>query len=223
MSESSKPNIGAVMVRVHKAITRGLDVSSKRSAVFVQEGYPDAVTREGFVTYVRTLGWVMNAHHLGEDDVAFPYLRSKLPDAPYDELLAEHGEMKEILEELRVAVEAVGAQAQAGDSLNGLNRTVTRLADLWHPHIEKEQLYLYDIGKTEAVMDVDEQIRLSREVAEHSQRQADPAFMVPFILYNLSPEERANMAQTMPPVMIQEMVPGVWKEKWAPMEPFLLD
>lgn len=223
MSKSSKPNIGAVMVRVHKAITRGLDVSSERSAAFVQEGYPDAATQEGFVTYVRTLEWVLNAHHLSEDHVAFPYLRSKLPDAPYGELLAEHQEMEEILEELQVALEAVSAQAQAGDSLKGLNRTVTRLAELWHPHIDKEQLHLYDIEKTEAVMDLDEQIQLSQEVAEYSQQQADPAFMVPFLLYNLPPEERANMAQAMPPVVIQEMVPVVWKEKWVPMEPFLLD
>ena len=77
------------MVRVHNAITRGLDVSSERSAAFVQEGYPDAATQEGLVTYVRTLAWVLNAHHLSEDHVAFPFLRSKLPDAPYDELVAE--------------------------------------------------------------------------------------------------------------------------------------
>jgi hemerythrin-like domain-containing protein len=222
MSKSSKPNIGAVMVRIHKAITRGLDVSGEHSAAFVLEGYPDAATQEGFVTYVRTLEGVLNAHHLGEDHVVFPYLRSKLPDAPYDELLAEHREMEEILEELQVAVEAVAAQAQAGDSLNGLNRTVTRLAELWHPHIDKEQLYLYDIERTEAVMNLDEQIQLSQEVSEYSQQQGDPALMVPWLLYNLPPEEQANLAQAMPPAVIQEMVPVVWKEKWAPMEPFLL-
>jgi hemerythrin-like domain-containing protein len=223
MSKSGKPNIGAVMVRVHNAITRGLDVSSERSATFVREGYPDAATQEGLVTYVRTLASVLNAHHLSEDHVAFPYLRSKLPDAPYDELLAEHREMEEILEELQVAVEAVAAQAQAGDSLNALNGTVTRLAELWHPHIDKEQFYLYDIEKTEAVMDLDEQIQLSRELGEYSQQQGDPALMVPFLFYNLPPEERAEMAQAAPPALLQELLPVVWKEKWAPMEPFLLD
>jgi hemerythrin-like domain-containing protein len=223
MSNSSKPNIGAIMVRVHKAITRGLDVSSERSAAFVQEGYPDAATQEGLVTYVRTLASVLNAHHLSEDHVAFPYLRSKLPDAPYDELSAEHREMEEILEELQVAVEAVAAQAQAGDSLNALNGTVTRLAELWHPHIDKEQLHLYDIEKTEAVMSLDEQIQLSKEVGEYSQQQGDPALMVPFLFYNLPPEERAEMAQAAPPVLLQELLPVVWKEKWAPMQPFLLD
>jgi hemerythrin-like domain-containing protein len=223
MSASNKPNIGAVMVRVHHAITRGLEVSSERSAAFVQGGYPDAATQGGFVTYVRTLASVLNAHHLSEDHVAFPYLRSKLPDAPYDELMAEHQEMEEILEELQAAIEAVAAEAQAGESLNALNGTVTRLAELWHPHIDKEHFHLYDIEKTEAVMDVDEQVQLSKEVGDYSQQQGEPALMVPFLFYNLSPEERALMAQAAPPALLQELLPVVWKEKWAPMEPFLLD
>jgi hypothetical protein len=31
------------------------------------------------------------------------------------------------------------------------------------------------------------------------------------------------MAQQMPPVVTQELVPIAWKEHWAPMVPFLLD
>jgi len=46
---------------------------------------------------------------------------------------------------------------------------------------------------------------------------------LPFILYNLSVEDREIMAQHMPPVVIQELVPVVWKEHWEPMKPFLLD
>jgi hypothetical protein len=47
--------------------------------------------------------------------------------------------------------------------------------------------------------------------------------VVPFLLYNLPPEERAIFSQGMPPVVTQELVPVVWKEKWSPMKPFLLD
>ena len=222
MSDNSTPNIGTVMVRVHNAITRGLKVSSERSAAFAQQGYPDAATQEGLVTYVRTLAEVLNAHHLSEDHVAFPYLRSKLPDAPYDDLLAEHREMDEILEVLEGDVEVVAAQAQAGESLNSLNRTLASLEEAWHPHIDKEVHYLYAVEKTDAVMDLDEQIQLSREVGEYSQKQGNPALMVPFLLYNLPPEERASMAMAMPPVVLEELLPVVWKETWAPMEPFLL-
>jgi hypothetical protein len=47
--------------------------------------------------------------------------------------------------------------------------------------------------------------------------------VVPFLLYNLPPEERAVFSQGMPPIVIQELVPVAWKEKWSPMKPFLLD
>ena len=47
--------------------------------------------------------------------------------------------------------------------------------------------------------------------------------VLPFILYNLSAEDRAIMAQHVPPFVTQELVPGVWKGHWAPMKPFLLD
>lgn len=211
------------MVIIHHAITRGLEVSKKQSITFELSGYPNADIKEGFATYVRTLGWVINAHHSGEDYVVFPYLKSKLPDAPFDQLSAEHREMDGILKELQATIEAVTTQAQTGDLLNSLNRILTRLAELWTPHIEKEQFYLYDISKTEAVMDVNEQIKLIQDVSKHSQQQGDPAFMVPFVLYNLPPEERANMSQTMPPVLIQELVPIAWKKQWSPMQAFLLD
>ena len=146
-----------------------------------------------------------------------------MPDAPYDELIAEHHVMEEILEELKATVEAIADQAQPGEPLKELNGAATKLAELWHPHIDKEHLHLYDTHKTDAVMDLDEQIRLNQETSEYSQQLGDPAYMVPLILYNLEPEERANMAQAMPPPVIQEMVPVVWQEKWAPMESFLLD
>ena len=223
MSNSSKPNIGAVMVLIHHAITRGIEVSKKQTITFELSGFKDQAIKEGFVTYVRTLGWVINAHHQGEDHVVFPYLRFKLPDAPYDQLVAEHGEMDVFLKELQVTIEAVSTQTQGDALLNILISSLTGLAELWAPHIEKEQFYLYDIAKTEAVMDENEQIKLIQDVSKHSQQQGNPAFMVPFVLYNLQSEERANMSQTMPPDLIKNLVPIAWKKQWSPMQPFLLD
>src|SRR5665647_1723843 len=211
------------MILVHLSITRGLDVTIERSAAFVQAGIPDAATRDGFATYVRTLGWVINAHHMSEDNVIFPFFRSKLPDAPFDELSANHLVISEILKEIQMTVEPIATQAQPVDALNVLNRSVTRLKELWHPHIAKEQLYIYDPDKIDAVMKEDEQIKLLTQVSEHSLKQADPGFLLPFILYNLPTEGRAYMAKTMPPAVVQEMLPGPWQEKWKPMKPFFLD
>jgi hemerythrin-like domain-containing protein len=223
MSEVRKPNVGADMLRIHSVITRGLDVSIERSAGFAQEGYPDAATQEGFAIYIQALASVLSAHHLAEDEVAFPYLRDKLPDAPFDELMADHRVMEGILEELQATAEAVTAEAQAGDSLNDLNRAVTRLADLWHPHIQKEE-GIYDVEMIAALMDVDENVRLGQMLAEHGQQHLQPPYLgMPFVLYNLPAEERAILAQKMPPIVTQQLVPVDWKERWAPMQPFLLD
>jgi hypothetical protein len=42
-------------------------------------------------------------------------------------------------------------------------------------------------------------------------------------LYNLTREDREAMATMIPKTLVEEMVPVVWKEKWAPMKPFLLE
>jgi hemerythrin-like domain-containing protein len=223
MAKVGTPNVGADMVRIHRVITRGLSVSIERSESFAREGYPDAATGEGFLLYVQTLVSVLSAHHLAEDEVAFPYLRAKLPEVPFDQLMAEHRVMEEILEELKAIAEAVAAETQAGDSLHDLNRALTRLADLWHPHIQKEERF-YDVEKMAALMDVDEHIRLGQALAEHSQQHLQPPSLgLPFVLYNMPADERATMTQRMPPALTQQLVPVDWKEQWAPMQPFLLD
>jgi hypothetical protein len=43
------------------------------------------------------------------------------------------------------------------------------------------------------------------------------------MLFNLSPQDRAAFAQAMPPVVTEQLVPVAWRDKWAPMKPFLLD
>ena len=55
MSEAPKPNVGTELVRIHRVITRGLQVSIAYSQSFAAEGYPDAATQEGFATYVASL------------------------------------------------------------------------------------------------------------------------------------------------------------------------
>jgi len=223
MSEVRKPNVGADMLRIHSVITRGLGVSIERSASYAEKGYPDAATQAGFVLYVQTLVSVLSGHHLVEDEVAFPYLRDKLPDEPFDQLMADHRVMEDILDELRVIAEAMAAEAQAGDALHDLNRAVTRLAELWHPHIHKEE-HFYDVERMAALMDVDEHVRLGGMLAEHGQQHMQAPYLgMPFILYNLPADERAILAQMMPPAVTQQLVPVDWKEKWAPMKPFLLD
>ena len=223
MSEMTKPNVGADLVRIHKVITRGLDVTAQNSAAFARDGYPDGSTREGFTSHARALVAVVHGHHLTEDDRAFPYFQKLMPDAPFDELAAQHQEMTGILEGMEAAVEAMASEADAGAALMDLNREVKRLSDLWVGHIGVEEFHL-SAEKADELLTTDEQIQLAQQFAQHSQEHAGPDFLVvPFLLYNLEPAERAVIESAMPPIVTQQLVPVAWKEQWAPLKPFLLE
>jgi hemerythrin-like domain-containing protein len=222
MAEANAPNVALDLLRIHSIITRGLNVATETSERFAREGFPDARTREGFLCYARSFVSVLHGHHLTENELAFPYFREKLPDAPYDLLIAQHQELVHILDEIKATVEKVSADPQAGAALNQLNQALRRIADLWHPHIGIEQEH-FTAARLEVLTDRKEHIRLGKLFAEHSQKNTGPGYLVvPFLLYNLAPEERAILAGKMPFVLTRLLVPLVWKARWAPMRPFLL-
>jgi len=223
MVEVTKPNVGADMLRIHRVITRGLDVSIQRGADFTREGFPSAAIQEGFLVYIRAMSGVLNAHHLGEDETAFPYFREKLLDAPYNKLMADHRQIEGVLEKLGAAAGAVEGNAMPGDALRALNSVVVRLSGLWHPHIGIEEA-LWDPETVAALLNEEENLQLGQKIGESSQKHLHaPDVEIPFVLYNLSPEDRAIMVKAMPPVVTQQLVPLVWRAKWAPMKPFLLE
>ena len=47
--------------------------------------------------------------------------------------------------------------------------------------------------------------------------------VVPFMLYNLEPVPRSMLASRLPSEMTDQLVPVVWKDRWASMKPFLLE
>jgi len=220
---SNKPNIGVLMMHIHSAVTRGLQVTSEKSEGYIMNGYPDAAAQDGFITYARALGWVINAHHQSEDNVVFPYLKTKLPNAPFDKLSADHKKMDVFLEELHEALNMMAVQPQGGEPLKMLNIAVTSIAEIWTPHIGIEVKNLYKASITDAVMNADEQLNLMKDAAGFSMKVEDPGMLLPFILYNLKTDDRAYMEHTIPPFFLQELLPVVWKGKWEPMKPFLLD
>ena len=48
-------------------------------------------------------------------------------------------------------------------------------------------------------------------------------FSLPFLLYNTPVEDRPDLAQVLPPVVVQYLIPIAWRGIWAPMRPFLLE
>jgi hemerythrin-like domain-containing protein len=222
MAEVITPNVAFDLLRIHSIITRGLNVATEESRVLAREGFPDTPTREGFICYARSLISALHAHHLTENELVFPCLRAKLPDAPYDLLIAQHEELVHILDQIKVAIEEVATDPQVAASLTKLNGVLRRAGQIWHPHIGIEQDH-FAPDKVGPMLAPEEHIRLSRLFAEHGQKHAGPGYLaVPFLLYNLPPEERAMFARQMPFIVTRVLVPFVWKKHWAPMRPFLL-
>ncbi len=215
MSEKPKPNIGQDLQRIHRVITRGLTVALQNCQAFTESGFPDDTTREGFWKYCQGLEANAHGHHMTEDDLFFPFLRERMPGTDFDELMTEHQEMHTILAEMRAARET--------GSLASMQRALSKMADLWHPHIQKEETeFSPDIAAE--VMTIPEHIEMAQKAAAHSQQYSQPApLAVPFLLYNLEGGDRAHYLAVMLPEVTQQLVPVVWKDEWASMKPFLLD
>lgn len=207
------PNLGRDLKRIHMVIARGLHVATEAGDIYAHEGYPDDTMRLGFRRYVTALLALLEAHFGGEDELVWPFLRDLLPDAPFGQLTVEHREMGK-------AIKAARASLEAQD--RGLNLHLHRLQDQWEEHRSLEEMTFSEEVMQEAVTPGTQE-EVARQLAAHLQSHSSrPALVIPFILYNLPPEERAAMQQAIPAVVIDELVPGPWRDQWAPMMPFLL-
>jgi hemerythrin-like domain-containing protein len=222
MSNPIPHHFSTSFYNIHAIITRGLQVSREAVQAAAQHGLWDDKQKEGLLNYLRAFSAVLNSHHLTEDELIFPYFRDKLPGAPFDVLVRWHEEMVEMLNEINQAVEKCDRNEQLGTNLARLEDSLTRLDESWQPHIQMEDEEL--ITKADMLVpDEQEQLTLVRQAGEHSSKIALPApLTVPFLLYNLPPDDRKVFSQTMPPEVVQTLVPVVWKEQWESMKPFLL-
>jgi len=221
MSEKQETNIAASFYNIHNIITRGLRVSLESARGILQAGFQGERNREGFFNYIRSLTSVMNAHHLTEDDIAFPYFRDKLPEAPFDDWTYWHGKMSEDLDEINLAVEKCEKKDEFETELRNIENVLARLNEGWPYHIQPETDDF--INKADALVPVEEQLRLVRQFSEYVLENANPLYLtVPFMLYNLSVEDRQVFSHWIPSEGILNLVPVAWKEKWASMAPYLL-
>jgi hypothetical protein len=213
---STSPNVGSDLLRIHRAITRSLEIALLHS----RESGPARGQREGFQRYLRALVILLNAHHQGEDEVSFPFWRVKAPQDPLDRLEQHHSQMLPWLAQISTWVESNPDWDVA--SLAVLHESILSLDDLWRTHIALEE-DVFSPDNAARLLTLEENAQLAAQLAEHGRQHALPSELVlPFVLYNLTPQDRAGLAATMPAVITQQLVPGPWRETWAPMEPFLL-
>jgi hypothetical protein len=129
--------------------------------------------------------------------------------------------MVKILDEVRLVLEKCEMNNHLESNLGNLENALIRLNATWRPHIRLELEGF--ISKADALIPVEEQLRLVRLFSQHGMKNSEPHYLtVPFLLYNLPPEDRRGFSQGMPVEIIQNLVPGIWKEKWESMMPFFL-
>jgi len=109
------------------------------------------------------------------------------------------------------------------EALRSLLETLQKIDDQWHPHIDIEEHHFSKEAIAAAMIEEEEQ-QLTAAIGKHSQEHAVPGAMaLPFVLFNLEAEDRAGLAETMPPAVINELIPFAWKDQWASMKPFFLE
>jgi len=97
MDQQAGPNFARAIVVFHWIITRGLAVCMENAG----RGNPTLEdNRSGFSDYVHSLASLLHAHHLAEDELIFPYLKTVLPEGPFDKLSSDHKLMEPMHEEL---------------------------------------------------------------------------------------------------------------------------
>jgi len=217
MSTEALPNAGEDIQRIHKSITRALNLAHQHTEA------PGVIQaqQDGFSAYLRALTILLHAHHSGEDALAFPFWRERFPKGPFDTLIAQHQGMLASLARLERWLEESPA-AWKNDRLSELHTLVSQLQALWLEHIALEEA---TIGETASrrYLTPEENQHLAQQLAEHGQAHSIPnALVMPFIIYNLEEEERVKFARLLPQVVLEQLIPGPWKAIWAPMSPFLL-
>jgi len=223
MPEPVKPNIGDNLVIIHKVISRAIEVSKEDILSFGMTEFLDDSIKEGFTNYLQCLVTVLRAHHLSEDELIFPFLQEKLPDAPYKPLTIQHQAAEKLLGQLESGIQSLLDGGSTKAVFIGLSQPITKLSTLWFPHIKVEERS-FSADNIHQAINREEQQSLLKAVAEFSQQHSKPEFLViPFVLFNLPAELQEVMSKGMPPMLVQQLVPIDWKDKWGSMKPFLLD
>lgn len=205
------------MVKIHKLITRALSVSVVKCDEYLGKKEIPAGEAKGFVMYLTTLVRVMHAHHMGEDEIVFPYFKNRI-EAPYDRLNEEHIRMSKMLDDLGKSIEKISVS-----DLARLRSYLDTLQKLWAPHIRAEESS-FASGILKGKMTDEEQKILVDKVSKHGAKSSGPGpVTLPFVIYNLQKEDRKEFLSDFPWILKNFLIPVVWRSKWKPMEPFLLN
>ncbi len=222
MVDDNTPDIGKDLICIHSVITRGLYVSLLYSQYSTLAGHFNTPKCRGFISYVKSLISVMKGHHDLEEKIMYPYLRYRMPKLPFDMLKAQHQDMMNSLNSIMKILEEPAKSLNFNDLLGKLNMKLKEIQEVWCSHIQLEEKH-FTSDKINAVLWYDEQARLSRILTGYIHEHAGPDYLVvPFLIYNLHPDDRAFFSRKIPPALTQQLTSDAWMEKWTPMRTFML-
>lgn len=223
MSDSNNPSVARDIYFIHLVITRSLNVALEHCQSCKNQKIDNHSLESGFLTYVQSLVTLLDSHHIVEDEVIFPYFQGKLENAPFETMNSQHLEMLPVLEQMKVTIDNLTNNSAVSDNLSTLQQLLIQIRDIWEPHFQLEELYLTPENISN-IIDQEEEIRLTHLFAQEAGKHIHPDYLlIPFILYNLSPENRAVMSQVFPPFLIEKVASSDWQSQWKPMSPFLIE
>lgn len=223
MNHLSKNTVANDIISIHLVITRAIRVSIEQCKIFQGQSKIDEILKEGFINYLSSLLSLFHSHHLVEDDQIFPYFENNQLKAPYEVMKSQHEKLLPLLDELENYINNLSSNNSKDlEFIEQLLENLEHLQQAWIPHYQLEEEYFTDENISSLISD-EEQVRLCLEFGKYAGNHLKPDYLViPFILYNLPDEQRKLIAEVFPPIIIEELIPNKWKEKWQSMSPLLL-
>jgi hemerythrin-like domain-containing protein len=213
--ENSSPIVQGLNM-IHKIITRGINISLKKCEEYVgTNGIPQGEAA-GFFLYVSALKWVTHAHHLSEDEIAFPYFR-KLIEGPFDQLKEDHQKIAGLLDRLDEPL-----SEKSFSATGKLMEVLAAIKKIWIPHIKVEEDN-FTADKVSTALGKEKQDELLEKLSQHGRANAGPGpLTLPFMCYNLVGDDRKSFTKPFPWILRKVFIPVIWKRQWKSMSPFFL-
>ncbi|HVT41516.1 MAG TPA: hemerythrin domain-containing protein [Acidimicrobiales bacterium] len=185
------------MVAVHKALRGALGSGAQR----VRDVDPsDAARRELIADYYDNILWFLDVHHNGEEELVFPRVRERNPDAAavVDTMEGQHHEVVQLLKDAGVSRTA---WASGDDSAQAtLANQLQALSDATNAHLDQEEAQLLPLCAD--CLTVEEWAEMPGHALR--QYQGDKVWLVlGLIMEQRNAEEQAVMLEGMPPPVSQ--------------------
>jgi hemerythrin-like domain-containing protein len=196
------------LTRVHLALRRGLEA--------IERGPEEGVDLQAWGGLVDAFARFLIAHHEGEDQFVFPWLRRVVAARPGDPALAdipgfvdakgeEHETVHELCDRLVGAARAVCAGGPPADVI----KTARELAPLLLPHLDEEEAVL-TVERLERFVDARDLEKMTDEMIAAERRKAGARGLMYFVHSLTAEEQRAHFA-TLPWLVRKVLVRSLWR------------